>query len=291
MNIRQLEYFCAVAEEKSISAAAKALNIAQPPLSRQIAALEEELGVPLLVRGSRGVALTEAGSSLYAQSRQILSGVDRIRDNIRTMGAGISGTVKVGMIYSAVPFALPYVQEFHRNYPDVGMYIRLGTPKDLIADLNRSEMDAVFLRKSAGESTGLSSRVIGEDRLELVMIRETDPAPQAESVPVEQLRDVPMCLLRSDDVWSYNQHLLDACRRSGFGLNVACHCYDTPMAMQLVRSGFGIGFLPSSIVRTQPGSGLYSKPVDGLGVRSYVELVWREDPFRPACVNLFTKET
>ena len=291
MDFRQLEYFCAVAEEKSISGAAKILNIAQPPLSRQIAALEEELGVPLLIRGNRGVELTEAGSSLYDQSRQILSGAERIRDSLHALGSGVSGTVKAGMLYSTVPFALPYVQKFHRENPGVKLYIRLGTPKDLLADLNRRELDAVFLRGAAGDATGLSTRVIGEDRLELVMSAETDPAPELSAVPVERLRDVPMCLLRSDDVWSYNEYLLGECRRSGFVPNVACHCYDTPMAMQLVQSGFGISFLPASIVRTQPGSGIYSKPLRGGTVRSFVELVWREDPFRPACLGLFTGES
>ena len=74
MKIRQLEYFCAVAEEKSISAAARELHVAQPPISRQIAQLEEELGVQLFLRGSKGMSLTDAGQSLYQQTQQIFSG-------------------------------------------------------------------------------------------------------------------------------------------------------------------------------------------------------------------------
>ena len=75
MKLRQLEYFCAVAEEKSISAAARELHVAQPPISRQIAQLEEELGVQLFLRGSKGMSLTDAGQSLYQhQARRHLFG-------------------------------------------------------------------------------------------------------------------------------------------------------------------------------------------------------------------------
>ena len=69
MKLRQLEYFCAVAEAESISAAARELHVAQPPISRQIAQLEEELGVQLFLRGSKGMALTDAGQSLYRQTQ------------------------------------------------------------------------------------------------------------------------------------------------------------------------------------------------------------------------------
>ena len=69
MKLRQLEYFCAVAEEKSISAAARELHVAQPPISRQIAQLEEERGVQLFLRGSKGMSLTDAGQSLYGHER------------------------------------------------------------------------------------------------------------------------------------------------------------------------------------------------------------------------------
>ena len=78
MKLRQLEYFCAVAEEKSISAAARELHVAQPPISRQIAQLEEELGVQLFLRGSKGMALTDAGQSLYQQTQQVFQDIRRV---------------------------------------------------------------------------------------------------------------------------------------------------------------------------------------------------------------------
>ena len=92
MTIRQLEYFCAVAEGRSISAAARALHVAQPPISRQIAQLEAELGVQLFARESRGMKLTEAGQALYRQSRSLFLNLRRVEENVRSIGAAGAST-------------------------------------------------------------------------------------------------------------------------------------------------------------------------------------------------------
>ena len=226
MKIRQLEYFCAVAEEKSISAAARELHVAQPPISRQIAQLEEELGVQLFLRGSKGMSLTDAGQSLYQQTQQIFQDIRRVEDSVRSVGTGMSGRIKLGVIYSAMSYALHYINEYHSRYPQVELFIRVGSPQELIESLNRGELHALFLRTAAREPSGLQERILGEDKLELIMREDLDPAPELNEVPIERLEGVPMCLLRSDDLWSYNDFLVQECQRSGFTPNVTCHCYD-----------------------------------------------------------------
>jgi len=129
--------------------------------------------------------------------------------------------------------------------------------------------------------------VLGEDPIELVMTSKTDPAPGREEVPIEALRDVPMCLLRSDDLWGYSNHLLNKCQQAGFSLNVACQCYDTPMAMQMVQAGFGVGFLPRSIVETHPNSDIYTKPISGVTAKSYPVMVWSNNNYYASCVKQF----
>lgn len=290
MKLRQLEYFCAVAEARSISAAARELHVAQPPISRQIAQLEEELGVQLFVRGSKGMALTDAGQSLYRQTQQIFQDLHRVEDSVRSVGAGMSGRIRLGVIYSAVPYALRYVERYHRAYPQVELYIRLGSPQELIEALNHGDLHALFLRTAAREPSGLQERILGEDALELIMRRDMDPAPELPAVPIERLKNVPMCLLRSDDLWSYNDFLVQECQRSGFTPNVTCHCYDTPMAMQMVLSGFGISFLPKSILSTHPGAPLKAKPVRGLPIRSYAVLAWNSAVLSAPCVQRFVEE-
>ena len=291
MTIRQLEYFCAVAEGKSISAAARALHVAQPPISRQIAQLEDELGVRLFLRESRGMRLTEAGQTLYQQSQQIFLNLRRVEENVRNIGDGEGGRINLGVIYSTMPYALRRIERFHERYPRVEFYIRLGSPQDLLDDLNRGDLHALFLRRATQETGGLHERILGEDALELIMTEATDPAPELESVPIERLCGVPMCLLRSDDLWGYNDYLIKECRRSGFEPSIPCQCYDTPMAMQLVRSGFGISYLPRSIVETHPNSGIYSKPLRGLPARSYPLLVWSDEVLNAPCVQNFVGES
>ena len=106
-------------------------------------------------------------------------------------------------------------------------------------------------------------------------------------MPIQALRNVPMCLLRSDDLWNYSRDLLEECRRAGFAPSVACHCYDTPMEMQMVQAGFGVGFLPRSIVAAHPGSPVYTKPVLEFSAKSYPILVWENDPYQSGCVKRF----
>ena len=287
MNFKQLEYFAAVAEEGSISGASRALHVAQPPISRQLALLEDELGVTLFLRTNKGVALTEAGRCLYQHSRQMFQSLRTMADSVRDVEAGARGQLKLGVIYSDVQTATQLLKQYHAQYPQVELYVRMGAPGDLLDDLGRGELHVLFLRSQSGRSFGLRERVLGEDPLELVMCPETDPAPGQDAVPIQALRNVPMCLLRSDDLWNYSRDLLEECRRAGFAPSVACHCYDTPMEMQMVQAGFGVGFLPRSIVAAHPGSPVYTKPVLEFAAKSYPILVWEDDPYQSGCVKRF----
>lgn len=287
MNLKQLEYFSAVAEAKSISLAARNLHVAQPPISRQLALLEDELGVCLFLRTNKGVELTEAGLSLYRQSQNLFQDMRMIVDSVRDINAGMRGLLKIGMIYSNISIALQYLKEFRAQYPQVELYVRLGSPGDLLEDLNKGDLHLLFLRSSSERGSGLHERILGEDPLELVMIRELDPAPDQASVPLEALKGVPMCLLRSDDLWGYSNYLIKECQRQGFTPNTTFRCYDTPMAMQLVQAGFGVSYLPRSIVETQPHLGLYTKPIQGISVLSYPTLVWSSNLYYASCVKRF----
>lgn len=287
MNLKQLEYFSAVAEAKSISLAARNLHVAQPPISRQLALLEDELGVCLFLRTNKGVELTEAGRSLYRQSQNLFQDMRMIVDSVRDINAGMRGLLKIGMIYSNISIALQYLKEFRAQYPQVELYVRLGSPGDLLEDLNKGDLHLLFLRSSSERGSGLHERILGEDPLELVMIRDLDPALDQASVPLEALKGVPMCLLRSDDLWGYSNYLIKECQRQGFTPNTTFRCYDTPMAMQLVQAGFGVSYLPRSIVETQPHLGLYTKPIQGISVLSYPTLVWSSNLYYASCVKRF----
>ena len=163
------------------------------------------MGVCLFLRTNKGVELTEAGRSLYRQSQNLFQDMRMIVDSVRDINAGMRGLLKIGMIYSNISIALQYLKEFRAQYPQVELYVRLGSPGDLLEDLNKGDLHLLFLRSSSERGSGLHERILGEDPLELVMIRELDPAPDQASVPLEALKGVPMCLLRSDDLWGVQQ--------------------------------------------------------------------------------------
>lgn len=287
MNFKQLEYFSAVAEAKSISMAARNLHVAQPPVSRQISMLEDELGVVLFLRTNKGIELTEAGRCLYEQSQEMFLNMRKMADSVRDVDTGVRGQLRIGIIYSDIPVVMELLKEYHERYPQVELYIRLGTPDELLDALNRSDLHVLFLRSKTELSSGMQEKVLGEDPIELVMTKQTDPAPGQNEVPIEALRDVPMCLLRSDDLWGYSNHLLNKCQQAGFALTTVCQCYDTPMAMQMVQAGFGVGFLPRSIVETHPNSDIYTKPIVGMNAKSYPVMVWSNNNYYAGCVKQF----
>lgn len=287
MNFKQLEYFSAVAEAKSISMAARNLHVAQPPVSRQISLLEDELGVCLFLRNNKGIELTEAGKCLHEQTEGMFQNLRDMVDSVRDVDAGMRGQLKLGIVYSDIPVVMEHLREYHELYPQVEFYIRLGTPNDLLDDLNRGQLHILFLRSQTEAIAGLREKILGEDPLELVMSAETDPAPDLDVIPLEALNGVPMCLLRSDDLWGYSNYLSHECQRKGFTPNTVCQCYDTPMAMQMVQAGFGVSFLPRSIVDNHPNSDIYSKPVQGLNAKSYPMLVWSDSMYHSKCVKQF----
>lgn len=104
MDLRSLKYFVVVAQELNITRAAEKLNMSQPPLSNQIKALEEELGVTLFIRGKRHLQLTEAGSLLLRRANQVLELTDKTRQELREMQDGLSGTISIGMVEGRAPF-------------------------------------------------------------------------------------------------------------------------------------------------------------------------------------------
>lgn len=286
MTLKQLEFFRAVAEDKSILKAARKMNMAQPPVSRQIELLEEELGAKLFFRSNRGVQLTEAGEAFYKQLDSVFDSLEALKDSVSLPGSAVTGTVRIGILYSSVSQALERIERYHAAYPAVQLYLQLGTPTVLQELLEAGELDILFTRGNYDVNT---SRQIplGEDPLELIMIGDTDPAPELETVPIQRLEKRPLCLLRMNDLSGYNDYLLAECRKQGVSPNVVCQCYDTPMAMQMVQAGFGISFLPRSILSTHPNSGIYSKPVEGINVLSSPVLLRNNTHYEPRAVQLF----
>lgn len=289
MDFRQLSNFVLVVEKGSISAAAREIHVAQPPLSRQMTALEEELGVPLFVRTNQGVVLTEAGEQFYHQSRLILTNLEQMKTGVQEIGKGVVGQLRLGILFSVGPMIAPYVAAYHRTYPEVKIHVRYGTAQDLLDALFKAEIDVVFLRSPVLIPRELKSFELGTDELVLIVTKALDPVPERNYVTVEELKQVPFCLLEHNERSGYNDYLLRACARFGFYPETGGYGNDEHSVLELVAAGFGVGYLPGSVLDTHlcRMNGMYGKGIEGLQVFSPVSMVWDDTAVTPHCVSVF----
>ncbi|SER18563.1 LysR substrate binding domain-containing protein [Lentzea xinjiangensis] len=169
MELRTLRYFVAVAEELHFGRAAQRLHMSQPPLSRAIKHLENDLGAALLQRSSAGVRLTEAGETLLVEARALLEQADRIRGKLRRT------TLTVGMLGDNGGARL--AAAFRRRHPDVEVRVRETDLTDPTCGLRTGQVD-VALTRGPFDKTGLRTRVLRRDPVGAVL-RADDPRPGA----------------------------------------------------------------------------------------------------------------
>lgn len=147
VDIRQLLYFTTIAEEGSISAAAKKLHLSQPPLSYQMKLLEEELHLPLIERSARGIALTEAGRVLYKRAQGILELSELTRKEMLAMASGFTGTLHIGTVSSSGASLLGWrIPAFHQKYPQIGFAIHEGNTFELMEMLESGLIELAIVR-------------------------------------------------------------------------------------------------------------------------------------------------
>ena len=165
MNLKQITYFLAVAEAGQMTAAAKQLHMAQPPLSYQLKALEDELGVRLFERGSRGVRLTGSGQQFMTYAQQIVETVAAAENAARRSGEGEIGTLALGLTSSAGD-VLPRqkLQAFNRRYPQVEFALYEDNTYGILDKLRRNILDLAIVRTPFNDD-GLASCRLSSDHM------------------------------------------------------------------------------------------------------------------------------
>lgn len=193
MEIRQLKYFVEVARLKSFSLASKTLFITQSTISQQIGKLEEELGVELLTRDTRHVALSDYGEQFYPCALQVLedarAGADRIQD-VKDLHVG---TLSVGSTYAFSPLLKQTVLDFYRMYPKIKLNIIISTKEELMQKLLDHELDVVLTYKSPGGDERIESRLLFQSRLCLIGRIGTFKG-LGKKVTVQELARYPLAL-------------------------------------------------------------------------------------------------
>ncbi|MZD08615.1 LysR family transcriptional regulator [Streptomyces sp. SID5785] len=201
MDLRQLRYFVAVAEERHVGRAAARLHMTQPPLSRAIRQLEDELGVVLFERTPRGVDLAPAGAVLYAEAGTLLGAADRIRGRVRD--AAGTATLTVGTLAdTAEQVGAHLVPQFRARFPHVRVTVHETDLGDPTAGLRNGAVD-VALTRTPFDATGLSARALHAVPVGVVL-RTDDPLAGRATVSTAELRGRPWVRLPegTDPVWA-----------------------------------------------------------------------------------------
>jgi DNA-binding transcriptional LysR family regulator len=274
MELRRLRYFVAVAEELSFNRAAQRLHISQPPLSNQIKQLEEELGVLLFKRSSRGVRLTEAGELLLEEARRILIQLEQAARMVERVGSGKTGRLSLGFVPSATNEVLPPVlYEFQRCFPNVELFLHEMMPDQVVRRLHGRQIDVGFFYLPFDDNA-LVFRCVSREPL-VVALPEAYPSTKEPEVDLRTLEREPFILpMRYEMPGLYGQ-VTEVCRQAGF----------TPRAVQkdvwlmqtivgLVASGIGVALVPASL-RNFRRKGVVYKTVRSLSPKVEMGMIWR----------------
>lgn len=253
METKRLRYFLAVAEELHFGRAATRLEIAQPPLSRQIAALEEDLGVQLFDRSRSQIRLTQAGLVLQDHARQILDRLDAAFRETRLIGNGGAGRLRIAFVGSASHGLLPtLIKSFRSFYPDVRLALSALNNADLERALIGREIDIAVARPELKDEE-FRRELLCREQL-IVALPDNSPLAARDELRFTDLSDQTFVLYPRRPRPSYADVVLGICEREGFKPAALELTQDFQSAISLVSVGVGLSVVPESVSRTQrPG--------------------------------------
>lgn len=247
MDLRQLRYFVAVAEERSFTTAARRLNLSQPPLSQQIQALEASLGTRLFYRTSRRVELTPAGAALLARAWAIQQQIKSAEEEVRSVGAGLVGTLDIGATGSVLRGGLAdLLAAYRREAPAVRMTVHEQAPSLQIAALLEGTTNICLIR-SASTEHGLASELAWKEEVVVAL-------PQNH--PLARRRRIALCDLAAEDhvvlqpeSSDFAHYIQKCCIDAGFLPRASQQVVDAQSVPSLIAAGFGVSLVPQSIAR------------------------------------------
>lgn len=282
MDIKQLQYFLAIAEEGQITKAAKQLHLAQPALSQQLRLLENELGLQLMERCSRKVRLTEEGMALRNRARQLLELIDTTVQELKEINHGLKGNVSIGTVPSAGTKLLPErIQYFHAKYPEIKFQILEGETFELLDLLNQGMIDIGIVR-ACFSMEPYQSISLPSDPMAAVMPKSWDVGRHPSHINMLELAEKPL-LLHS----GATARIVEYCRQYGFEPRILCKAADVRSVIALADKGIGIAVVPESSMAFVPSHNLTYKTIADRSLNLATAVVWPRSRRLPAAVKNF----
>lgn len=246
IELRNLRQFVAIAELGSYRRASQALFIAQPALSVSIRKLEEAVGTPLLVRGARGVTLTQAGMALLTDARRALFHAEQGRRAARMVALGEGGSLRLGFVGSATYALLPRcVPAFRQRYPDVRLELSESTSVGVIELLRANRIDAGFIRGPVASAPDIDMHEVETDDL-MMVVPADHPLAGRDVIALADCRDEIFVAYSVESVPGLHNVMLAACVQAGFTARVGQEATQVQTVVSLVASGLGVAMVPAS---------------------------------------------
>lgn len=245
MELRHLKYFVAVAKEGNIGRASNILHISQPPLTRQIQQLEQDIGVRLFNRSVKGVELTDAGKTLYDEAVNILSLVEVAVSRTRRAAEGIIGRLDVAIFGSGVFEIAPrLLLRFRSAFPDVQIVLHTMNKGEQIEALRQRRIKIGFNRLIPS-LPDIGSKIVAVEKI-VVGIHESNPLAHATELSFNDLASEPIVLFPNATRPNFTDFIASQFHKFDITPNIAQVVGDAATGIALVATGFGVCFVPES---------------------------------------------
>jgi DNA-binding transcriptional LysR family regulator len=296
VELRHLEHFLAVAEERSFTRAAARIHLVQSALSVSVQSLERELGARLFDRTTHSVELTDAGTALVVEARRTLAAAEAARDAVAAVGGGVRGTVRVGIMHSLALIDLAaLLTRYHREHPGVRLVPRPaeGGSLDLARDVHDGKLDLAFASLPTGHPKGLDVRTLAAEEM-LLACPPDHPLARRRRIALSELGGETF--VDYPPGWGTRVSVDRLFTDAGLHREIAVEVGDVPTVSELVRAGFGFAFVsPSTLpdpqrlvlrrVRPHPRFvvSLVTSPTRpaSAATRAFLEMVSASYPKRP----------
>jgi DNA-binding transcriptional LysR family regulator len=248
MELRQLRYFVAVAEELHFRRAAARLHMSQPPLSHQLRLLEDELGCPLMIRSRRRVELTPAGQAFLGDVRELLGGLDEAVGTARRIHAGTAGRLRISFVGSALLSLVPeVVKRYRAARPEVEVQLRERSTEDQLRDLRAGSIDVALVPLPV-DAPDLRTEVLRRERA-VAALPAAHPLAALKQVPVRRLGGEPLVMFPREQAPGLHDRLLASLSGPDGPPSVAQYAPETQTIIGLVAAEIGVALVQASVQR------------------------------------------
>jgi DNA-binding transcriptional LysR family regulator len=286
MNFRHLRAFVAIVDAGGFARAANRLNLSQPALSRQIRALEDDLGVPLFDRMGRRVQLTSEGEDLLRRSRRLLVEADSLGERARVLKAGETGILRVGATPQVIENLLAnFLTEYRRRHPDVEVHLVEDGGVRLTGRLRRGDVHLVLTAATAAD--GFEGKLLYPMHA-LAALSPTHPLARRVALEIDDLADEPLLLLRHD--FGSREWFDAACSVAHIRPRVLLESGAPHTLIALAATGYGIAIIPSNAQAPRGAVRVVPLVHRGASVGRWAMIAWDPQRFLAIYAEQFVEE-